>query len=163
MAYTDDKAVDEYVEKLAERARTVGKLDYTYLAVPIPEPEIFISEEINARVLNIHKYFRYKAALAGIHVVDLITPFSQAGGFALYQHNDGHWSGNGASLAAAVAARYIRDHRLLAPKSEQLPPDTVEPAYEQEFAAFLRRNFRSDMPYAERTCLRPISGIFDRR
>ena len=154
--------IDELVEGLAVRSRAFGAMGFTYLAVPIPEPDIFISEEINARRLNAEKYFIFKAQAKGVHVVSLLQSFIENGGWSLYQKNDGHWNGRGSSLAARVTARYIDDHALLLDKSEHIAPKAIEPLYEQEFRAFLRKHFRKDIPLSERSCVRPISSWFNR-
>jgi hypothetical protein len=153
--------IDPFVDQLVKRSDAFNALGFTYLAVPVPERNIFVSEFINARSINIHKYFRHMAALKGVHVIDVLGPFVENDGMSMYQIADGHWSGRGAELTGKVVAQYVRDHRLLLPRSEQIGPDTSEPRYEEEYRALLARYFRPDTPARDRTCVRSLSEFLN--
>jgi lysophospholipase L1-like esterase len=159
ISYQSLDQVDGWVDQIVDRSRSLNRLGFTYIAVPVPEPNGFVAEYVNPRYFNIHKLFRYKAALQGVHVVDLLNPFVRDGGWKLYQQNDGHWNGEGSSLGARIVAEYIREHNLLAPPSAQIGPDTREPRYEEEYRFYLERHFRTDTPLKDRTCVRPLSDF----
>jgi lysophospholipase L1-like esterase len=159
ISYQSLDQVDGWVDQIVDRSRSLNRLGFTYIAVPVPEPNGFVAEYVNPRYFNIHKLFRYKAALQGVHVVDLLNPFVRDGGWQLYQQNDGHWNGEGSSLGARVVAQYIREHNLLAAPSEQIGPDTREPRYDEEYRFYLERHFRTETPLKDRTCVRPLSDF----